>query len=215
MNSIVSFPNRIPTTEFEERRFKVYTDRQLDKIEVIQNLPEETLFEMKVVASVLPFRVNEYVINELINWDQVPNDPIYQLVFPQKGMLKDEHYERMAQLHRDGADKKEIQAVAKEIRDELNPHPAGQMEMNMPELDGEVLDGVQHKYRETVLFFPAQGQTCHSYCTFCFRWAQFVGDKNLRIATTEAAIPQTPRPSAVRPSRTVRAIATARVSHRK
>ena len=186
MNSIVTFPNRIPTTEFEERRFKVYTDRQLDKIEIIQNLPEDTLFEMKVVASVLPFRVNEYVINELINWDKVPNDPIYQLVFPQKGMLKDEHFERMAQMHREGADKKEIQAVAKEIRDELNPHPAGQMEMNMPELEGEVLDGVQHKYRETVLFFPAQGQTCHSYCTFCFRWAQFVGDKDLKMSSTEA-----------------------------
>ncbi|CAN0606249.1 unnamed protein product [Ectocarpus sp. 12 AP-2014] len=117
MNSIVTFPNRIPTAEFEERRFKVYTDRQLDKIEVIQSLPEDTLFEMKVVASVLPFRVNEYVINELINWDKVPNDPIYQLVFPQKGMLKDEHFERMAAMHRDGADKKDIQAVAKEIRD--------------------------------------------------------------------------------------------------
>ena len=186
MNSIVTFPNRIPTTEFEERRFKVYTDRQIDKIEVIQNLPEETLFEMKVVASVLPFRVNEYVINDLINWDRVPNDPIYQLVFPQKGMLKDEHYERMATMHREGAGKKEIQAVAREIRDELNPHPAGQMDMNMPELNGEVLDGVQHKYRETLLFFPAQGQTCHSYCTFCFRWAQFIGDNDLKIATKEA-----------------------------
>ncbi len=38
-----------------------------------------------------------------------------------------------------------------------------------------------------MLFFPSQGQTCHSYCTFCFRWAQFVGDKELRIATNEAA----------------------------
>src|SRR5690554_4609497 len=186
MNSIVTFPNRIPVQEFEERRFKVFTDRQLDKIEAIQNLPEDTLFEMKVVASVLPFRVNEYVINELINWDKVPNDPIYQLVFPQKDMLKDEHYERMAKLHREGANKKDIEAAAKEIRDVLNPHPAGQMEMNMPELDGEVLDGMQHKYRETVLFFPSQGQVCHSYCTFCFRWAQFVGDKDLKFASSEA-----------------------------
>ena len=56
MNSIVTFPNRIPVREFEERRFKVFTDRQLDKIEAIQNLPEDTLFEMKVVASVLPVR---------------------------------------------------------------------------------------------------------------------------------------------------------------
>ncbi len=68
----------------EGRRFKVYTDKQLDRIDIIKSLPEETLFEMKVVASVLPFRVNEYVINELFNWDKVPNDPIYQLVFPQR-----------------------------------------------------------------------------------------------------------------------------------
>jgi len=39
-----------------------------------------------------------------------------------------------------------------------------------------------------VLFFPSQGQTCHSYCSFCFRWAQFVGDKSLRIASSEAEL---------------------------
>ena len=100
MNSIVRFPDRIPAVEFEERRFQVYTDRQMDKIDVIQSLPEETLFEMKVVASVLPFRVNEYVINELINWDKVPNDPIYQLVFPQREMLRPEHYEKSRHLPR-------------------------------------------------------------------------------------------------------------------
>jgi KamA family protein len=37
-----------------------------------------------------------------------------------------------------------------------------------------------------VLFFPSQGQVCHTYCTFCFRWAQFVGNKELRFASNEA-----------------------------
>jgi KamA family protein len=93
----------------------------------------------------------------------------------------------MAQAYRDGLDKPSIQALAKELRAELNPHPAGQMQMNIPlDAEGELLNGIQHKYRETVLFFPSQGQTCHSYCTFCFRWAQFVGDKELRMASTEA-----------------------------
>ena len=55
--------------------------------------------------------------------------------------------------------------------------------------DGERVEGIQHKYRETVLFFPSQGQVCHSYCTFCFRWAQFVGDKDLKMASTEAEKP--------------------------
>jgi KamA family protein len=69
----------------------------------------------------------------------------------------------------------------------LNPHPAGQMELNVPRLEGEVLRGLQHKYRETVLFFPASGQTCHSYCTYCFRWAQFVGIEGLKFHDREAS----------------------------
>lgn len=67
----------------------------------------------------------------------------------------------------------------------LNPHPAAQQALNVPQFDGVQLEGMQHKYNETVLFFPSQGQTCHSYCTFCFRWAQFIGDKELRFASNE------------------------------
>ena len=169
----------------EPRRFKVYTARQLDKIEPLQRLDDETRFAMDVVANVLPFRVNEYVINELINWDNVPNDPIYQLTFPQKGMLAPEHFDKVADAMR-GGDKTAIKTAIAEVREALNPHPAGQMEHNIPEVDGEKIEGIQHKYNETVLFFPSQGQVCHSYCTFCFRWAQFIGDNDLKIATKEA-----------------------------
>ena len=34
-----------------------------------------------------------------------------------------------------------------------------------------------------MLYFPSHGQTCHAYCSYCFRWAQFVGDPDLRFAT--------------------------------
>ena len=159
---------------YENVPFKVYTQRDLDRIEPLQTLPEAMRFEMKVVSTVLPFRVNQYVIDELIDWNNIPADPIFQLTFPQRGMLTPEHYDRVAKLLKDDP--------------ELNPHPADQMEMNMPrDEEGNRLDGIQHKYRETVLFFPSQGQTCHAYCTFCFRWAQFVGDKELRIAASEAS----------------------------
>ncbi len=153
----------------------MYQHRQIDKIEALHQLPEHMRFEMKVVASVFPFRVNNFVIEELIDWDKVPNDPVFQLTFPQRGMLDDESYEKMAALHRSNPSAEEVMTLAQEIRLKLNPHPAGQMEKNVPELDGERVEGIQHKYKETVLFFPSQGQYCHSYCTFCFRWAQFVG----------------------------------------
>jgi L-lysine 2,3-aminomutase len=51
----------------------------------------------------------------------------------------------------------------------------------VPYLDGVPLSGLQHKYRETVLFFPSAGQSCHAYCTFCFRWPQFVGMDELKF----------------------------------
>lgn len=173
-------------SDFPARDFKVYTHRQLDRIEAIRSLPETLRFDMKVVSQVLPFRVNAYVIEDLIDWDDAPDDPIFRLTFPQRGMLDPAHFDEVAALVRRDASADEMAPVIKRIRDELNPHPAGQMDLNLPMLDGEALPGMQHKYRETVLFFPSQGQVCHSYCTFCFRWAQFVGDRDLRFASSEA-----------------------------
>ncbi|WP_281647877.1 lysine 2,3-aminomutase [Parendozoicomonas sp. Alg238-R29] len=171
----------------EERRpYKVYTERNLNSIEQFMALPEEMQFEVRVVASVLPFRVNEYVVNELIDWSCVPNDPVFRLMFPLKGMLKPEQFELMAELHRNGASVEEIKEAARKIQYSMNPHPAGQLTMNRPMVDGKVVTGMQHKYRETALYFPSQGQTCHSYCTFCFRWSQFIGEDELKMAATEA-----------------------------
>jgi L-lysine 2,3-aminomutase len=166
-------------------RYRAYTRADIDRIAELRRLSPAELTEMKAVSAVLPFRVNRYVVEELIRWEDVPEDPIYQLTFPQPGMLDPKDLERMVELvHRD-APRETIQAAAREIQMRMNPHPAGQMEFNVPTWRGHKLRGMQHKYRETVLFFPSQGQTCHAYCTYCFRWAQFVGIDELRFAHHE------------------------------
>jgi KamA family protein len=174
-------------TSIPDRPFVVYTARDLARIEPLARLSAEQRFEMQVVSSVLPFRVNQYVVDELIDWDAAPDDPLFQLTFPQRGMLEETHFDEIAGLLRRNADKSELDQAVARIRNALNPHPAGQLLHNLPrDADGSPIEGLQHKYRETVLFFPSQGQTCHSYCSFCFRWAQFVGDKSLRISSSEA-----------------------------
>ncbi|MFQ5661415.1 MAG: KamA family radical SAM protein [Gammaproteobacteria bacterium] len=169
-------------------RFKVYTQRQIEQILPFRKLPETLQFETKVVSNILPFRVNQYVIDELINWDNPENDPLFTLTFPQRGMIPPAAFDQMAALIAKNPGHAEIEQLAKQLRKGLNPHPSGQMELNIPELGHHKLAGMQHKYRETLLFFPIQGQVCHSYCTFCFRWAQFVGDKSLRFASNEVEI---------------------------
>ncbi len=166
-------------------KYKVYTLRNFSQIpQIATSLTPEQIQAIHVVGNVLPFKVNNYVVDELIDWDNIPNDPIYQLTFPQKEMLSKSHFDEMQNALQEGYSKAELKLIANKIRFELNPHPAGQKN-NVPNLNDQKLTGIQHKYRETVLFFPSNSQTCHAYCTFCFRWPQFVGIDELKFAMKE------------------------------
>lgn len=171
----------IQTTEI-----KIFTLRNYKEIpQVKRYLPEEIQEHIRIVGTVLPFKVNNYVVDELIDWDHYENDPIYMLTFPQKGMLKAEDYQKVKNAIREDVSPLELSRIVNQVRNELNPNPAGQMDHNVPVMDGERLAGVQHKYEQTLLFFPSHGQTCHAYCTFCFRWPQFVGNKEIKFAREE------------------------------
>ena len=172
-----------PTTE--GRRFRAYTSRHLDELLKRASLSDEQRLRVRAVANVLPFRTNTYVVDSLIDWDSAPDDPIYRLVFPQEDMLPTEDVDHITQLLKNDASRKELTEAANSVRFKLNPHPAGQIQLNIPKTGEEAVDGLQHKYKETVLFFPQQGQTCHAYCTYCFRWAQFVGINELKIANND------------------------------
>ncbi len=167
--------------------YKSYSLRNFDQINYLKKASDSEKLAIQVVASVLPFKTNNYVMDELINWKNIPDDPIYTLTFPRKEMLLPNHYKKIEKLILSGASKEIIYNAAYNIRLELNPHPAGQ-KYNVPSINGIELTGVQHKYRETILFFPSQGQTCHAYCTFCFRWPQFVGMDELKFAMKETEL---------------------------
>jgi KamA family protein len=168
------------------KKLKFYGLKDIDSIPQLQILTRDERFALKVVSNVLPFRSNNYVVEELIDWNNVPNDPMFQLTFMQKDMISQEQFDWMADVLKSDSSSYEIKERAEEIRLELNPHPAAQMTLNVPQLNEEPVPGVQHKYRETCLIFPSRGQTCHAYCTFCFRWAQFVGMNDLKFATDES-----------------------------
>jgi len=136
--------------------------------------------DLKSLTTIFPFKVSRYVLEELIDWDNRDSDPIFRLTFPRREMLSDLHW-RMLQSA-DSPEKK--RKVIAQIRRYLNPHPDGQKD-NIPRINGRELGGIQHKYDETVLFFAAQAQSCHSYCTYCFRWAQFVNAQDHKFSSKE------------------------------
>ncbi|WP_328324362.1 MULTISPECIES: KamA family radical SAM protein [unclassified Streptomyces] len=175
----------MPAGRRDPDRFRAFGPRHIDDIAQRFGLPGDITETVRRVSLVLPFRVNEYVLSHLIDWDRVPEDPMFQLTFPQSGMLARSDEDQLAKLSGDPSDKLLLREAVRDIRERLNPHPSGQQQLNVPSQEGVQLPGLQHKYRETVLYFPGQGQTCHAYCTYCFRWAQFIGEPDLRFAAPD------------------------------
>lgn len=193
MNTAVGTGLRLVSSG-EPERFRPYGARDLEHIASRFGLDRELLDEMVIISKVLPFRVNEYVLTHLIDWDAVPDDPMFQMLFPQPGMLESADLEQIRK--EPGAALDRLAAVGKghatgdaiaATRLSLRPHPSGQRELNVPSNSEGRIDGIQHKYEQTVLYFPANGQTCHSYCTYCFRWAQFTGEPGMRFAARNPA----------------------------
>jgi KamA family protein len=171
------------TTKTDKIRY--FTLKNIDNMPQLSKFSAQQRLEMKAVANILPFRVNQHVL-DLIDWMQIPDDPIFRLTFPQPEMVSRESLEQIIALLKQSASKEKIAEVANKIRHSLNPHPAGQMQANVPYHQGHKVLGMQHKYDQTCLVFPSQGQSCHAYCSYCFRWAQFVGIDELKFATRES-----------------------------
>jgi hypothetical protein len=105
------------------RRFRAYTAKHLDDLTARAGLGEAERLAVRAVGTVLPFRTNAYVIEELIDWSAAPDDPLYCLVFPQADILPAADVARIAGLLARGAPEAEITAAAHEVRMQLNPHP--------------------------------------------------------------------------------------------
>ena len=118
----------------EITKFKVVDLRNVSDTPQWQLLDSESKLTIQVVGEVLPFRTNQYVMDSLIDWTNLPNDPIFQLVFPQREMLDATDFQSVQRLIKDG-DQQALTSEVNRIRRNLNPHPAGQLTHNVPRLE--------------------------------------------------------------------------------
>jgi hypothetical protein len=65
-------------------KYKAYTLGNFKKIPQIQALPQDLIRDIEIVGTVLPFKANNYVVDKLIDWDKVPNDPVFILTFSKR-----------------------------------------------------------------------------------------------------------------------------------
>ena len=106
---------------------------------------------------------------------------MYQLIFPQPGMIHADDVKRYINAATDD----ERKMVVEEYRKKTNPHD-GKQKLNKPwfvndEGQLEILQGCQHKYPPVKLIFDKDTQNCFAFCTYCFRHAQVRGDEDMFV----------------------------------
>ncbi|MBE0661128.1 MAG: hypothetical protein IH597_01570 [Bacteroidales bacterium] len=138
------------------------------------------LEERELFINVYRFMATKHVLNT-INWANFTKDSVFQLVFPQPGMMRAD----VTKAYMNATSTEEKERIVKDYMKETNPHD-GKQQLNKPTFineDGEleVVEGSQHKYPQCKLIFDAQTQNCFAFCNYCFRHAQVRGDEDMFI----------------------------------
>ena len=79
-------------------KFKPYTRQSIVNARQWEWMSPDLQEAVQVVSHVLPFRTNEYVMDQLIDWNNIPDDPIYRLTFPHRDMLPAAEYAQLRDL---------------------------------------------------------------------------------------------------------------------
>ena len=136
--------------------------------------------ERELFIRVYRFLATKHALNA-INWKNYEKDSLFQLVFPQPGMIRPETVKRYAEAKSDEA----REQIAKDYIQKTNPHDGKQL-LNKARFENEngelqILDGSQHKYPQCHLVFDKTTQSCFAFCTYCFRHAQVRGDEDMFV----------------------------------
>jgi lysine 2,3-aminomutase len=136
--------------------------------------------ERELFINVYRFLATKHVLNT-INWNDFENDSLFQLVFPQPGMMKPE----LIAQYKAAETESDKQKVCEEYIKKTNPHDGKQLLnkafLENGEGDIDILDGSQHKYPQCFLIFDKTTQSCFAFCNYCFRHAQVRGDEDMFI----------------------------------
>ncbi len=154
--------------------------REIVKILSDNGIILDCLEERELFIEIYRFMATKHALNS-INWKNFKEDSIFQLVFPQPGMIR----KRIVDAYLNSESETEKQKIIKDYIQETNPHD-GKQKLNKPifeKEDGtyEVVEGSQHKYPQCQLIFDVQTQYCFAFCTYCFRHAQVRGDEDMFV----------------------------------
>jgi hypothetical protein len=105
--------------------------REVVKILAKNGIEPGQIAERELFVEVYRFKASRHLLNS-INWNQYEEDSMYQLVFPQPGMMR----KKVRQAYLAAKTEKERQQVVEDYMEETNPHDGKQL-LNKPWMEVE------------------------------------------------------------------------------
>lgn len=171
-------------------KYQAYSDSSFKKSPYFQHLSEKRQHQFDVLTKVLPFKLNNYVAEQLIDWSNVPADPIYQLIFPRIEMLSEFDFNTLSKMIKENASALEMDMIANMIQQKIWPD-VDVVEDRIPTKNDKIIPGLYHTFPTNLYLFPTPAvKTCHAVCNYCFRWIHHTKGKFL--PETSYSDPQTP-----------------------
>jgi L-lysine 2,3-aminomutase len=154
--------------------------RKVVSILASRGIQLDHMVERELFVEVYRFKATSHILNA-INWNAFAKDSLYQLVFPQPGMMRPDVVAQYAAT----TDAEARSKIAYDYKEHTNPHDGHQL-LNKPWLDNpdggiDIVEGSQHKYPQCQLVFDKTTQSCFAFCTYCFRHAQLRQDDDMFI----------------------------------
>jgi hypothetical protein len=103
----------------------IYTLNNYKNIPQMKFLSTHQVEAIEIVGRVFPFKIDSLIVDEVIDWRNIHNDPMFIITFPQKAMLNEEHYRAMKIILDHGGDALSMNRMADMIRNELDPEKKG------------------------------------------------------------------------------------------
>lgn len=167
-----------------------YNNNSFKKTKYYDRLSKAQQDDFDLLSNIFYFKTNNYVLDNLIDWDNLEEDPMFRLNFLHKNILSEQDYQHLLSLYQAGASIKVLQPFIELIRKKTIPQIPYD-EKCFPTSGGERIKGLYRSFNNVISLFPdPMLKTCHAYCSYCFRWIAF---NNTEVQSyTSYKDPQTP-----------------------
>ncbi|WP_299455944.1 hypothetical protein [uncultured Microscilla sp.] len=167
-----------------------YNNHSFKKTKYYGRLSKAQQDDFDLLSNIFYFKTNNYVLDNLIDWDNLEQDPMFRLNFLHKNILSEADYQQLLYLYQAGASIEALQPFIELIRKKTTPQIPYD-EKCFPTAGGERIKGLYRSFNNVISLFPdPMLKTCHAYCSYCFRWIAF---NNSEVQSyTSYKDPQTP-----------------------